>query len=104
MTADAPSVETMKRVRRLFAAQQVDEVVRLLTDACGRNLPFLENLDAVGLERVRFAALKVSEGRIDRLRAAIDLARVDWRDLLVQAEFADDVRAHEHWLTDNPAR
>jgi hypothetical protein len=31
------------------------------------------------------------------LKQAIELGRRDWRDLLVDADFADDVHAHEHW-------
>lgn len=101
--ADAAlSPETMKRVMRLFAPEQVDAAARLLVEQCGNNLPFLDKLDAVGLERYRFAALKLSEGRLDKLRAAVELARIDWRDLLVNAGFADDVRTHERWLADEP--
>ena len=33
-----------------------------------------------------FAALKLSEGNLDRLREAIGLAKTDWRDLLMAAE------------------
>jgi hypothetical protein len=47
---------------------------------------------------VRFAALKLSEGRLDRLEEAIKLAQTDWRDLLVAAGFAHDVEAHLNWL------
>ena len=32
------------------------------------------------------AALKLSEGNLDRLREAIGLAKTDWRDLLMAAE------------------
>jgi hypothetical protein len=46
---------------------------------------------------VRFAALKLSAGGMDRLRKAIELAKTDWRDLLVAAEFANDVNAHKRW-------
>jgi len=77
-------------------------VARLLFAECGNNLPFLENYDARQLERFQFAALKWSEGNLDRLFQAIDLAQKDWRDLLVAAEFAHDVSEHERWIP--PAR
>lgn len=98
----ALSPETMKRVARLFAPDEVDAVARLLVEQCGNNLPFLDKLDATGLERYRFAALKLSEGRLDKLQAAVELARIDWRDLLVNAGFADDVHAHARWLSGEP--
>jgi hypothetical protein len=31
------------------------------------------------------------------LQRAIELAKADWRDLLVAAGFAEDIHAHEHW-------
>jgi diaminohydroxyphosphoribosylaminopyrimidine deaminase/5-amino-6-(5-phosphoribosylamino)uracil reductase len=49
-------------------------------------------------ERVRLAALRVSGGSRAKLDEAIALAKLDWRDLLVEAGFADDVDAHERWI------
>jgi len=51
----------------------------------------------LGLERFRFAALKLSRGRMDKLADAVRLANKDWRDLLVAAGFADSVDAHKDW-------
>jgi hypothetical protein len=50
------------------------------------------------MERIRFAALKLSEGDMGRLRAAIDLAKLDWRDLLMNAGFGWSVHVHEKWF------
>lgn len=49
---------TWERVRELFPPEQQSEAVQLLEGECGNNLPFLQNLDAQGLEPVRFAALQ----------------------------------------------
>jgi hypothetical protein len=49
------------------------------------------------MERVRFAALKLSEGNKDKLLGAAQLAQYDWRDLLVAARFANDAEAHKSW-------
>ena len=35
----------------------------------------------------------------DMLAVGEELYRIDTRDLLVNAEFADDARAHETWCT-----
>src|SRR5512135_1663921 len=95
------SVETKRRIDALFAPGQRDEVTRLLQDEYGNNLPMLENLDEVQLERFRFAALKLSAGSLPKLRDAVHLAKVDWRDLLVAAEFANDINAHKQWFPNN---
>lgn len=48
-------------------------------------------------ERVMLAAIKSSNGNLDELCNAIDLAHLDFRDLLVNAGFAHDPEAHLHW-------
>ena len=88
---------TRERVDALFAASSVEEVVRFLENGCADNLPFSEGSSSEDLERVRFAALKVSRGDLERLVDAITLAQTDWRDLLVAAGFADDIHAHREW-------
>jgi hypothetical protein len=51
-------------------------------------------------ERIRAAAIRVAEGRLDRLDAAIDLAGRDWRDLLIAAGLAhgDWADVMDAWL------
>lgn len=56
------------------------------------------DLDEFQLERVRFAALKLSTGSLAGLRRAVELAKLDARDLLMAAGFGHDVRAHEAWF------
>jgi hypothetical protein len=92
------SPQTVLRLERLFPAEAQERARQLLMVECGSNLPFFEGSDSVDLERVRYAALKVSEGQLEKLREAIELAKVDWRDLLVTAGFAHDPGAHKTWL------
>ena len=70
----------------------------MLRDECGNNLPLMKDKDETALERLRFAALKLSQGELNKLLDAVILAQTDWRDLLVAAGFADDVQAHLSWL------
>jgi hypothetical protein len=49
-------------------------------------------------ERLQFAALKLSEGNLDKLDRAVALAKIDWRDLLMAAGFGEDIKAHLAWL------
>jgi hypothetical protein len=92
------TARTQQHIATLFAPELQQQVSLLLIEQCGNNLPMLKSLDAKRLERYRFAALKLSQGSIDKLKEAIALARRDWRDLLVAAEFADDIHAHESWM------
>ncbi len=48
-------------------------------------------------DRLCFAILKVSKGSEEEFEKAIELARTDWRDLLVAAEFADSTTTHNDW-------
>jgi hypothetical protein len=87
----------VEKAREMFPSGQDSEVVKLLQTKCGNNLPFLERETPYGLERVRFAALTLSQGSMEKLRAAVKLANADWRDLLGAAGFADSVDVHKHW-------
>ncbi len=48
-------------------------------------LPLLPDLASAANARVRLAAIRIANGSVDRLRAAIAAASADWRDLLVAA-------------------
>jgi len=91
------SPRTRQLVEKVFGPKRVDEAVLWLEDECGNNLPSCEKQDEVGMERIRFAAIKLSRGNIQKLLEAIDEARMDWRDLLMASDFGYDVDAHEQW-------
>jgi hypothetical protein len=92
------SPATLSRLKALFSPSDQAEAEQLLVELCGSNLPFCENSDSASLERLRFATLKLSGGRLPELYSAVDLANTDWRDLLVAAGFAEDVEAHKAWF------
>jgi hypothetical protein len=92
------SLETERRIALLFPPDQRELVRAILSEECGNNLPFLNDLDEVKLERFQFAALKLSAGHLDKFDHAIALAKRDWRDLLMAAGFGEDVNAHASWL------
>ncbi|MGH9715544.1 MAG: hypothetical protein ACRD4R_02270 [Candidatus Acidiferrales bacterium] len=95
--SDRLSPETQRRIEALFTVDKRTEATELLLHECGNNLPSLQNLDEFQLERFRFAALKLSEGSIEKLRLAIKLAKADWRDLLVAAGFRTQ-EDHKQWF------
>jgi hypothetical protein len=84
-------------VKALFPPDEVLAAENLLVEKCGDNLPFCESSSAAGMERIRFAALKISRGDYSQLDGAVNLANTDWRDLLVAAAFANDTKVHEAW-------
>jgi hypothetical protein len=88
---------TWATIRDLFPTEQHANVANILATECGNNLPFQENADAKRLERFHLAALKLSEGTITGLQKAVQLAKVDWRDLLMAAEAADKPRNRRKW-------
>ena len=94
------SPRTEEHVATLFRGNARHEASELLLHQCGNNLPSLEKEDEFRLERVRFAALKLSQGEIDKLRKAIELAKTDWRDLLMAAGFGKDLNEHKLWSPD----
>jgi hypothetical protein len=67
----------------------------MLVDECGTNLPLMDDPELV--DRIRVAAIKMSDGDMAKLREAVEVAKVDWRDLLVAAGFGHDAHAHRRW-------
>ena len=91
----SPTTELI--VQKLFAAEHQEEARRVLREDCGNNIPLLQEADEYRLERIRFAALKLSAGDLEALRRAAQLAYTDWRDLLMAADFGKDLKAHVKW-------
>jgi hypothetical protein len=91
------SEPTRVRILALFSGSDAARAGSILVEDCGDNLPLLAMSTSEGLERIRFAAIRLSGGRLDDLRKAVALANVDWRDLLVSAGFERDPEAHLRW-------
>jgi len=89
-TGGPESVELTELVHRkicqLFSGKDQSEAILTLEKQCGRGLPFHESAAPRDLERVRLAVLKLSDGNLSELRKHVDVARIDWRDVLVFAE------------------
>lgn len=96
------SHETQRRLEALFELDDQVQATHILVEECGDNLPFHDGGTPHSLERVRYAALRLSGGNISKLRSAVALAKTDWRDLLVAAGFANDSTAHISWFPDGP--
>jgi len=95
------SPELSRKIAELFPAD-ADAVAVLLEAKCGEHLPMIAKQGATGIERVRCAVLKLSEGKMDKLEHAIDRANRDWRDVLVWSGFSAG-GTHRAWL-ETPGR
>lgn len=88
---------TESQILALFPRDDVAVVRHLLETQCGDGLPLVASGWTTLIERIRAGVLRLSGGRLDRLRAAIDDAHRDWRDVLVAAGFGHDLEAHRRW-------
>ncbi len=92
--------EATRILRLMFAPRDREAAWHMLVAQLGRNLGFPRHLGPAVYDRVRLAAMKSSDGTLEGLQRALTMGALDWRDLLVDAGFADDARAHLRWLAD----
>ena len=91
-----------QKTERLLALWFSDDKKRIqarakLAHECGNNIPSCETSRPEQMDRIRFAAIKLSDGDLEKLDRAIALAKTDWRDLLMAADFGQDIDQHNKW-------
>ena len=92
------SRRTRKVVEVFFPDKETKELVEsILVSECAENIPLIKNPSPEGLERIRFAVLKISAGDLGKFDEAVKIASIDWRDLFMAAGFGYDVEAHDKW-------
>ena len=91
------SAATCHIILRVFAPENQAEAARILAYDCADNIPLFETQDEIGLDRMRFAVLKLCRGNLAELRWWASLAQQDWRDVLLAAGFAEKGSAHRDW-------
>ena len=94
------SPETEKRIALLFPPDEQERVRASLEDVASHCIRAPYERSEREVERILFAVLKLSEGKLDKLGTAIKEAIKDYRDVLVWAGFASDIQAHKKWLPD----
>lgn len=97
------SADAERRLLAVYAPEERREARRMLEFSCGSAVESGWGREPAAYDRVRFAAMQFSYGRIEGLVYAITLAQTDWRDLLVQAGFADDATEHTRWMVPGSA-
>ncbi len=101
------SDKTKRVIEILFSEADSNEVRGILQTECADHIPFCENSSPEQMERIRFSALKISNADIQKLKEAVELAKIDWRDLFMAAGFGHDIDAHKNWyalITHQPTR
>jgi hypothetical protein len=88
---------TVERIDALFPPPEREAVSRALLERCGDNLPLVHTSFVALTERIRFAVLKLSCGSLEGLERHLDIAALDWRDVLLAAGFGSDLAAHLDW-------
>lgn len=87
------------RLDAMFPPAWRAQAEELLTEQCGATLPYCLEVDnPEDFDRIRFAVLKLSDGRFEKLRHWVAEANKDWRDVLVAAGFANDGEIHLRWV------
>lgn len=90
---------TNELVDLIFSEDDRSLVLDILFSEAADNIPFCDESTPIGMERIRFSILKISDGRLDLFDKAIELAKIDWRDLFAEAEF-DHPGDHLKWYND----
>lgn len=90
------SPRTLQIISHLFHKNSHQQVIYLLENECG-HIQLRTTGSEAGLERIHFAVLKLSEGNIEKLKHEIKEATIDWRDVLMAADFGTVVDAHVKW-------
>lgn len=95
------SEKTRKIIHNLYQPGDTLEVCHLLENECSAKALSCEGWSPVEMERIHFAVLKLSNETTLDLDSSVNLAKTDWRDLLMSAGFGADLNAHVMWGTDN---
>ena len=91
------SQDTKNLVHALFKSREALEVCGMLENECGTEALSCGGWTPAQLERIRFAVLRLVKDKTMSLESAINLAKTDWRDLLMAAGFGNDPNAHKTW-------
>jgi len=95
------SLKVHSKLQQLFSPELQTAAVTLLETQCGLRLPMIDAKDTAEIERIQCAAMKLSDGSLEKLKSFVHLANQDWQDVLVAAGFAEDTNAHIAWLACN---
>lgn len=91
------SERTRQLAQVLFDEPLRSRVIDALVREVSENIPLCENSTPEGMERIRFAVMKLIAENETHFNVALNHAQMDWRDLFMAAGFADSAEQHRHW-------
>lgn len=95
MSALSPRTEQI--IEHLIKPDARAKVRERLESECGTETLGCTGWSPEEMERIRFAVLKLGLKTDSAFESAILLAKTDWRDLLMEAGFGEDLEAHNNW-------
>ena len=69
----------------LFTENDAVVVKALLIEKCNDNLPFYSKMPKSEIDRIHLAVIKMSNGSYADLSSTVEVACIDWRDVLMNA-------------------
>ncbi len=81
------SKRTILLANALFDEPALSRIKKVLEEEVGEDLPFCDDSSPEQMERLRFAALNLIHRDVADWDWVIELAKSDWRDLLMAADF-----------------
>ncbi|MCE9557050.1 MAG: hypothetical protein K8T91_27195 [Planctomycetes bacterium] len=75
------SERTIRLATTLFDAELAEQIMAVLVSDISENIPFCEKSNPTGMERIRFAIIRLIAENPANFDVAIDQAKKDWRDL-----------------------
>ena len=86
------SAQLIEQVKRDFPTEHQSDVINWLENECGRNLPLCKDADEQHLNRIRTAILRLSNGDVEKFLYWLEVAKLDWRDVLSEQAFDDRLK------------
>ena len=71
--------------------QVIEKVRQHFRDAESETVISEFERNGISEERVQLALIKLSDGNVDKLREFIEVAKIDWRDVLAWAEYPEEI-------------
>lgn len=91
------SERTTLLIEALFEGSFRQRIISALVNEVGDTIPFCEQETPEGMDRIRFAVIKLIDEDWKNIDYAVKEAQIDWRDLLLAAEFGYSVDEHNRW-------
>jgi hypothetical protein len=96
---NGPPIEdsTSLRIDAMFQEDDRHLVREMIVESINWRMPGWRHSTLLDIERIRFAVLKLADGDVNKLGEVIELAKLDFRDVLLAANFPTP-HSHQKWM------